>query len=193
MLTAVMGVEVIPALAYPKIIEVAAVIVGEKGKEIDSFESLVNPGGEIDEKALETRGLSRRDLEEAPDPENAANRLRTFLGAYKNPEFRAFNLERAKRLFHPHPWNVSYLSWGRSIGRAVLAFLESDGLIEEGVKSLKLYESASFFKIPIPLRRRALPNARVSAEIFGKIAGFQDKITDRDFLREAEYLLEDGL
>lgn len=80
----VFGIEVIQrASCNPEIIEIAAVVVDEAGREADCFQSCVNPGKEalagLSREALEPSGISMDGLGGSPGRENVANSLRTFL------------------------------------------------------------------------------------------------------------------
>lgn len=64
---------------YDKIIEVGAVKV-RNGQIIDRFQSLIRPGITLPEKITELTGITRQELEEAPDSENVIPQVIEFLG-----------------------------------------------------------------------------------------------------------------
>jgi DNA polymerase III epsilon subunit-like protein len=184
----VIGVEAVQDPSkHVHVLEVAAVAVDPAGREAAAFESIVNPGGfEIPQDVLERTGLLRKDIQGAPDPGNAADKLRTFLGAYPEARIMAYNLDRAKRLLSIDPWKVA--SWGDCI-REKLLMRTGVGDSEE----VKLYDAAQLYKIPVAVTRRALSDARISVEIIGKMERRMHNVSEADFLREAEYIMENGL
>lgn len=64
---------------YDKIIEVGAVKV-RNGQIIDRFQSLIRPGIMLPEKITELTGITRQELEEAPDSEHVIPQVIEFLG-----------------------------------------------------------------------------------------------------------------
>lgn len=63
---------------YDKIIEIGAVkIIG--GREVDRFESLINPGRQIEERITELTGIKNEDLIDAPYIEEVYPKLLEFL------------------------------------------------------------------------------------------------------------------
>lgn len=190
------GIELAQKTSFsPEIIEIAAVCLDETGTEKDRFESLVLPGADIlaalPVDALGSTGISREALAAAPAPAEAAGPLRAFLEAHKGALLHAFNLPRAKKLLGEAPWNVPADRWGKDILEDISEIMEAEG-VALGEHGLRLYDAAAFFRLPIPPKNRALPHARVSAEILGKMQKLLAKLSDTDFLTEARYLMEDG-
>lgn len=188
------GIEVIhrPDVSS-EIIDIAAVLVGENGREKEAFQTAVNPGEKalawIYENAVQAGGLSLEDLRAAPSPGNAAEGLQTFLKAHPGTTLNAFNLNRAKKLLSQPPWDIRE-GWGICIRHHMADLIEDESV---SIESLKLYDVAKFLKIPIPIQRRAISDARLSAEIFGKLTKKSVNMADIDFLSEAQYIIEDGL
>jgi DNA polymerase III epsilon subunit-like protein len=189
----IFGVEALPHSSNkgPEVFEVAAIAMAPCCREMAAFESLVRPSEEalwgLRKEALEMTGLSVDDLRSAPVAADAANRLRAFINANHATGYVAYNVRRARRLLGDKPWELAK-PWEGSIRERVIDILPTDE-----IPDIKLYEAALFLKIPVPIKRRALSSARLCAEILGKMERGTHNISDANFLREAEYTMEEGL
>jgi DNA polymerase III epsilon subunit-like protein len=198
----VLGIEAIQRVpAAPEVLEVAAVWIDQTGREAACFQTYVNPGMQTLEKICPKTFQAVKDdvagLENVLDAVEAARGLRAFLDTRPVAQVHAFNIDRAKRLLGKAPWNLNG-RFGTDIRSSVLEILmEREGWDDDSAeaKNLKLYDAAKAFGVPVPERRRALSDARMGAEILGKIKGMKDtiRVTRSDSIREAAYLLEDGL
>ena len=181
-----------------KIIEVAAVVLDREHKEIAAFEALVNPGdkeiGSLCLEALGVHGISKEDLSGGLEPEEAAKGLRALLEAHPEATVHAYNRERAQKLLIGKPWGMQPSAWGACVLEDITELMESEGAFDGSLgKRPKMSEAAAFLKVPMPVKRRALPDARVSAIILSKMMETSRKMSDTDFLIEARNILEDGL
>ena len=191
----IIGVEAVPHSGIAggvHVIDIAAVMVDPACREVAAFESLVRPDeavlAALKKETLEMTGLTPDELRAAPGPADAAERLRTFINANQGAAFVAYNVQRARRLLRDKPWGLSN-PWNCSIRERVIDSLAC----EDAAPDLKLYEAALFLKIPVPIKRRALSSARLGMEILGKMERETHNISDANFLREAEYTMEEGL
>lgn len=189
--TAILGSE-------QKVIEIAAVVLDREYREIAAFEALVNPGGKAIEalglEALETHGISKEDLVGGLELEEAAKDLRTLLEAHPLATVHAYNRERAQKLLGVKPWSMQPSAWGACVLEEITDLMESEGVFDGSHgKRPKMSEAAAYLKVLMPVKRRALPDARVSAIILSKMLESSRKMSDTDFLIEARNIMEDGL
>ncbi|HGY54099.1 MAG TPA: hypothetical protein ENK44_00215 [Caldithrix abyssi] len=159
------------------VVEIAAVRVKE-GEIIDEFQTLVNPGMEIEEEAREVHHISTEDIAQAPSEKEAWEQFKAFAGnslliAHNGYGFDFRVLDRlAKDFNQPRLSNVRYDTL--ILARTLFPNQQNsiDGL-------------AARFKLDAGTRHRALDDVKVLQEIFVRlldILGEQDvKISGEEF------------
>lgn len=187
-LKVIFGIRAFPSDRGHQVFDIAAIAVDASGQDACVFESLVRPDCAAPMDILEASGLRGRELELAPPPKAVGERLAQFLIAVQPASYWAFNVDRATRLIGKEPWDIKFNKESCLRTKVLRNFGEEDS------PEFKLYDAARLLKTLVPLKRRALSDARVSIEILCKLQRMTHNIsTNADFLREAEFILEEGL
>lgn len=186
-----------PSIAH--ILEAGAIVLDERGNEIASFETFVNPGrqalAEADPEAARVNGITADMLKGAPGPEEAARLLSDFLDRFPAAPLHAFNNGYDRTLLTKQPWRLDLRPWGECVMQAAMAVMGEAGVLVQfpngGFKWPRLSEAARFFGIQIRESHRALADARTTARIHAALR----KYAEANELNEDEvqHLLEDGL
>jgi len=84
-----------------------------------TWESLCNPGAwyldEADPKALEVNGLTREQLEAAPDIRDVSLKLRLLLESFGTLKLHSYNMAFDRPFLSAGPWYVEEELWGECI------------------------------------------------------------------------------
>lgn len=161
-----------PALHH--VVEVAACVFNRDGDEEDRFQTLVNPGADAlrsaDPKAMVVNGITGEALSGAPPPEAAAAVLRHFLVSNGWPAatlVHSFNSEFDCGFLSRSPWGLAD-GWGECVMKAaveVMARMGAIRLVNGQPRRVRLEEAARFFGVEAVGAHRALPDARMAANV----------------------------
>jgi len=143
------------------IVEIAAVKI-EKGKKLDEFHSLINPGIPIEASAQAVHNISDADVESSPSIADVWPKFEKFIGnnlliAHNGYEFDFKLLDRvSKQLKRPKLKNIRYDSLILARNLFPSAQNSIDGLVDR-------------YKLDAGQRHRALDDVIVLHEIFQKL------------------------
>jgi len=138
-----------------RVIEIGISLLSD-GREIDTFETLVNPGMAIPGFITRLTGIDDRMLRSAPSPGTAFSRAQTFIGD-------------AQLVAHNASFDRKFLrsELRRELGivdtREVLCTLMLSRRVFQSFASHKLGAIARALEIPAPRSHRALADAQVTA------------------------------
>lgn len=157
------------------IVEVAVCVFNRDGDEEDRFQTLVNPGADAlrsaDPKAMAVNGITGDALSGAPPPEAAAAVLRHFAGSHGWPAAtpaHSFNSEFDRGFLSRSPWDMAD-GWGECVMRAAAEIMGRMGARRSSngqLRGVRLEDAARFFGVESPGAHRALPDARMAANVY---------------------------
>jgi DNA polymerase III epsilon subunit-like protein len=184
-----------------RVIEVAAVVIDSRLKEIDEFHILTNPGEEAlryaAPEALRKNGISLDEIRSGLPLDQAALRLREFRAKYPGAKMHAFNNEFDMWFLGRYPWLVPAADWGECVMLASMELMEAANVLEmyskSKVKWPNLDQAANFFGIHRDGSHRARPDARVTAKVYSEILRRRMNPMEETTLSEPKYIIEDGM
>jgi len=156
-----------PRQPWARVIELAAVLIGRDGREVDSWASLILPDI-LDDRAsgaLAINQITREMLSGQPSAFGAAASFRGWMGAAR-PYVTSFNVAFDRTMCERT--GLTSLRWASCImERAMVAMGDACPKFEDGrPKWPKLSDAAAHFGVPVVGEaHRALTDARTAAGI----------------------------
>jgi len=149
-----------------RVIEIGAIAICYDGFDItfDTFETLINPGFNLDAKIVEITGITDSELENAPSDEKYSHFI-TWLNQIKPNRIIAHNASFDKRMLeynlHRTDNQYTFPEW--------VCTVQLSKRHLKNVKNDKLATLAEYFQFVNQQQHRALSDAETAAYVFCKI------------------------
>ncbi len=179
---------------HHSVIEIGAVAVDVDDQEIDSYQSLCNPGEwamrNSEPKAFEVNGIDPKNVISARPIEVVSGEFLKWLD--KRALIYAFPVSFESSFLVKKPWRIDQGRWAPCVMAAVRSIMGAAGalpLMYGKPKRPKLTEAAAFFSVTVDRSHRALDDARTTARVHAEVLRYQQD----PLLDEVEKLMKDGM